>query len=153
MQVQKVKVLKTGTTIELEASNEGTPEGRTLKDCPDRSPELEKALGDLVSEACRLLGFTRKQEQERVRLTGVSVSKDSNGHRAFVITGKYRTNVGETSLNVPRMMEPVEGAEGERVLTDVSMKRIDALLKAALAYYNGDREQTEMDLGEKAAEG
>lgn len=156
MEVTKVKVLNAGTTIELEAKNEGHPEPRQLKDCPDRSKELEEALDGLKVEVCRLLGFTTKGMKTRVRVTGVSVSRDANGHRQFVLTTKYRTNVGEASLNVPRLREQVEDEAGETVLSDVQLKRIEKVLAAGLSYYNGQRVQGDLFDSEdeqEAAEG
>lgn len=154
--VSKVKVTKQGTTVELETKNDGSPEERTLKNCPDSSKVLEGAFESLRPEVCRLLGFTRKDEKERVRVTGISVSRDANRNRGFVIHTMLRTNVGETSLNVPRMREPVEGADGgETVLSDTGMKQVEKVLAAALGYYKGEREQTELDLSDekKTAEG
>lgn len=145
MEVTKVKVTKQGATVEVEASNEGSPEERSLRNCPDSSKKLDGAFESLLPEVCRLLGFTRKDEKGRVRVTGISVSKDANRHRGFTIHAMFRTNVGETVLNVPRMREPVEGAEGgETVLSDTGMKQVEKVLAAALAYYKGEREQTEL---------
>lgn len=153
MEVSKIKRTKQGTTVEIVASNAATdggdshPEDRTLKNCPDGSPALDSAFESLRPEVCRILGFTRKDEKERVRVTGVSVSRDANRNRAFIVHTMFRTNVGEASLNVPRLREPVEGAEGgETVLSDTGLKQVEKVLAAALDYYEGDREQTSLDL-------
>lgn len=156
MEVVKVKKTKQGTTVEIAAQNavngsgDASPEDRALKNCPDDSSALDAAFESLKAEVCRILGFTRKQEKERVRVTGVSVSKDANRNRGFVIHTMFRTNVGEASLNVPRMREPVEGAEGgETVLSDTGMRQVEKVLAAGLAYYEGERDQTSFDLDDE----
>lgn len=162
MEVTQVKMTKAGTTIQIEAPNEAkggssTPEARSLINCPDKSKELAGAFEALHTEACRMLGFTRKDEKARVRVMGVSVSRDKSRNRSFIIHTIFRSNVGESTLLIPRVVEKVEGLDAQTaVLSDTGLKQVEKVLAAGLAYYQGERAQTELALEEdqkEAAEG
>lgn len=153
MQVTKVKCLGATTTVEYETMNISTPESHQLSDCPDRRrDEFAVALEGVAGIAYGITGMDGKNA-DRYTLTGVAVSKDQNGHRGFIFTGKYRMNAGEVAFNSPRMRAPIDGGEsGATTLTEEQMERIDELLTEAIHYVTGKREQLDLGLGAEEEE-
>lgn len=151
MNVTKVKCLSAGTTVAYETTNVNTPEHHVLADCPDRrNKKFNEAMEGCHKDGVGFLGLGKKIG-ERWTLTGLSVSRDKNGHRTFVYTGKLMTNTGETVLNTTALREQVDGESGETTLSDVALKRVEQLLSRAAEYVTGKREQGELALGEGEA--
>lgn len=149
--VTKVRFHDESTTVEYSTSNRGTPENHELANCGDgRRKSFASAIAAVEKDALAIVGLG-KALGKRYRLTQVSVSEDSNGHRGFIFHGMFRTNAGEVSLGTPRMREKVESEDGETVLSDVVRKRVDVLLDEAIAFVSGQREQGELFDAEGAA--
>lgn len=144
MRVTKIKCLSKGTTVLYETVNINSPEGHDLTDCPDkRGDDFEEALAACQEDALGFLG----QAKGKWGMTGVDVKRLRNGSRTVQYTGKLITPHGEVATNTVLMRIPVDGGEGENTLSDLAVKRLDALLDQAAAFVAGEREQGELPLG------
>lgn len=151
MKVTAVKKLDSGTTVEYEKDNKGTPDRGALKDCRDTSEALDAALDALQPEVARMLGFNRKEYKENLILTGVRVVENAAGE-GFIFLAKWPTPAGTVSINTKTMRAPNEEADGPTIMGELTYKRVVKVLEEAESYYRGERVvvQQEMDLDDVA---
>ncbi len=156
MEVTKVKHRDGKTTVLGETPNGNHKDKIGLRSCPDMPrPAFKEALAAVSADVVKAIGIKGNMFQAAFSVYEVAVEKEeTSGRRAFVFGAMLMTPWGPMKAPLPRMIERTDNETDTNVLSDVAVKRIDKLFKAAKAYHGGDRvaEQTEA-FEEKAAAG
>lgn len=151
--VTMVKHMGERTTVVRTEPNGNHRHEVTLRDCPDPPDaaftEALAAFGRDVLGRCKLGAvFTRN-----ATVTGVTVSTTGQGHRIFKPSGKIATGYGDTGISFPLLREQVEDEASATTLSEVELRRVEALLAAAEAYATGQRVQLELPLDNDGTDG
>lgn len=164
MEVTKVYHLNGETTVLRTKPNGRHDEGLSLEKCPD---DPEDAFFDAMAtvEACLVerakgrVTFKKAPPDEGkaskyFTLTGITMSRSSNGRRQFTASCKINLGWGEKGASLALLLEPDEERDGEsgtgngNVLTDEELEAIESLFDEGNRYAEGHREtQREMELG------
>lgn len=146
MSVRKVKYLSERMTVERVEANGRHTETLLLEGCPDPPKEsFLDALEAVRKDALARLGLGA-QFTKATKISGVTVSRDGQGHRQFKLSATVETKTGVSGFSLPLMREKVESEEGVTVLSAIELKRIEKLLGEAENYALGARIQGELDL-------
>lgn len=154
MEVTHVKQTAKGVTVRWTLPNGNHTSNTELEDCPDApSDEFKAAMKAVEAGLVRRSSIKGASFASGFRFTGISVSKDSAGHRQFKPSGSLEYGWGESGQSLPLLREKVESETGKSILSDIELKQIETLLHEAAKYASGSREQEEMDLDDEAADG
>ena len=145
-----------GTTVQFREPNGQHYSGGQLVACPDApTAKLTEALKAVRTAMLRRSVIDGETFADAFVLTGIDVTYDGKGRRKFKPACAISFGWGPAvHQSLPTVLEYVDDADedGETRLTELEQKKVDALLDAALEYYDGARivEQPELD---EAAEG
>jgi hypothetical protein len=146
MEVTLVKHLSEKTTVEWSDEGSGMC-GSFVRDCPDEpSAEFRAALEAVRLDLLNRMAIDSAKLRERFRLTGVSVSLSSAGHRQFKPSGTLEFGWGESGVSLPLLRERVDEEAGTSVLSDVELKHVEVLLDEGASYAVAARNQGELAL-------
>lgn len=125
--------------------------GLICKDKPEDSfIDAMQALAPLMANKLEL---PKDWAAERIAVTTVSLSEDSNGNLGVIISGSCKVAAGGFGLNTPRLRQPVSGAEGGPGTLDVDQWELIAKLASqAHLYREGQRTQRTLGLAEAGEE-
>ena len=131
------------------------PNGEDVEQCQLRcgdEPEkpLSEGLADLVGYVLKLCKLP-KTAADSLEVVSLAIDQKQGGPRGFTISAVRTVDAGVYAVSTPRVQEAGEAlSEGPRVATSEMVQRIDFLCKAAAAYVEGARTQTELFEEEEA---
>ncbi len=154
MDITQVKRVNDQTTIVWTTPNGQHEEHHELTACPDVPDQLFlEAMAAVEADLVKRTGLGEKFAKV-FKLIGVSVTPNANGRRQFVPKVKIDFGWGEKGAAMSLLLEPDDEGKrttGKNVLTDVEVKRLDALFECGAAYATGERHQAKLALEEDAA--
>ena len=156
MEVTQVKQTGKGITVRWTLPNGNHTSKTELEDCPDNpSDEFRAAMKAVEGSLVRRCSIKGVSFAGAFRFTGISMSRDSAGHRQFKPSGSLEYGWGESGQSLPLLREKVDSETGKSILSDIELKQIETLQHEAAKYASGGREQEEMfeDDEDEAADG